>query len=58
MPKFATNAFFFQEKQGDYYVDAKYGEFRLSPNGEAILVALRGGDLRTLGPKISKEETP
>jgi uncharacterized membrane-anchored protein len=54
-PKFATNAFFFQEKQGDYYVDAKYGEFRLSPDGEAILVALRGGDLRPLGPKIGKE---
>ena len=50
-PKFATNAFFFQEKQGDYYRNARYGEFRVSPDGEAILVALRGADLQTLGPK-------
>jgi uncharacterized membrane-anchored protein len=50
-PKFATNAFFFQEKQGDYYRDAKYGEFRVAPDGAALLVALRGADLQTLGPK-------
>ncbi|MCM2266069.1 MAG: GDYXXLXY domain-containing protein [Desulfuromonadales bacterium] len=50
-PKFATNAFFFQEKQGRFYQEAKYGEFRVSPDGEAILVALRGTDLQTLGPK-------
>ena len=54
-PKFATNAFFFQEKQGDLFRDAKYGEFRLSPDGEAILVALRGSELQTLGPKESAE---
>ena len=53
--KFATNAFFFQEKQGEYYREAKYGEFRLSPDGEAILVALRGVDLQTLGPKTAVE---
>jgi uncharacterized membrane-anchored protein len=53
-PKFATNAFFFQEKQGDYYRDARYGEFRVSPDGEAILVALRGPELQTLGPKGSE----
>ena len=52
-PKFATNAFFFQEKQGDYYREATYGEFRVSPDGEAILVALRGKDLQTLGPKAA-----
>jgi len=53
-PKFATNAFFFQEKQGKYYQEAKYGEFRVSPDGEAILVALRGADLQTLGPKTAE----
>jgi len=52
-PKFATNAFFFQEKQGIFYQDAKFGEFRVSPDGEALLVALRGADLQTLGPKTS-----
>ena len=55
-PKFATNAFFFQENQGDCYREAKYGEFRLSSDGEAILVALRGADLQTLGPKSGEGE--
>jgi uncharacterized membrane-anchored protein len=50
-PKFAANAFFFQEKQGKLYPQAKYGEFRVAPDGEALLVALRGADLQALGPK-------
>lgn len=53
-PKFATNAFFFQEKQGSYYQNAKYGEFRLSSDGEAILVGMRGADLQILGPKTGE----
>ena len=48
-PKFASNAFFFQEKQGSFYQNAKFGEFRVSPDGEALLVALRDADLQTLG---------
>jgi uncharacterized membrane-anchored protein len=55
-PKFATNAFFFQEKQGDYYRDARFGEFRVSSDGEALLVALRGTDLQLLGPKTSGKQ--
>jgi uncharacterized membrane-anchored protein len=50
-PRFASNAFFFQEKQGNYYREARYGDFRVSSDGEAILVALRGADLQVLGPK-------
>lgn len=50
-PKFATNAFFFQERQGGVYREAKYGEFRVSPDGEAILVALRGAELQPLEPQ-------
>lgn len=57
-PKFATNAFFFQEKQGNYYQQARYGEFKVSPAGEAILVALRGADLQRLGPKTGDGEAP
>lgn len=53
-PKLVTNSFFFQEKQGDQYRDAKFGEFRLSNNGEAILVALRDAELNELGPKKPK----
>ena len=48
-PKFATNAFFFQEQHGQYYQAAKYGEFRIDAEGEALLVALRGADLQVLG---------
>ena len=54
-PKLATNAFFFQEKHGDCYREAKYGEFRSSPDGEVILVALRGVDLQKLGPKTTAD---
>ena len=49
-PKFATNAFFFQEGHAEYYNDARFGEFRVSSAGDAILTALRGGKLEVLGP--------
>mgnify|MGYP001582572719 CR=1 FL=1 len=55
-PKFASNAFFFQEKHGSYYQNAKYGEFKVSADGEALLVALRGADLQTLGPKAGETQ--
>jgi uncharacterized membrane-anchored protein len=53
-PKFASNAFFFQERQADLYSGAKYGEFRVAANGEALLVALRGADLQTLGSGVNR----
>ena len=53
-PKFATNAFFFQEKHGNLFREAKYGEFRLSADGEAILVALRDAELQPLGPPAAE----
>ena len=33
-----TNAFFFQEGQEERYRNARYGEFRVSEDGEALLV--------------------
>lgn len=48
-PKFATNAFFFQEGHADEYAKARYGEFRVAPNGDMILTAMRGADYKTLG---------
>lgn len=50
-PQFATNAFFFQERQGERYQNAKYGEFKVSADGRVMLTALRGPNLETLGPK-------
>jgi len=54
-PKFASNAFFFQEKQGHLYDGARYGEFRVAADGEALLVALRGAELQLLGPAQIKK---
>lgn len=50
-PKFATNAFFFQEGHAKYYERGRYGEFRVAADGEAILTALRDEHLAVLGPK-------
>jgi uncharacterized membrane-anchored protein len=49
-PLFATNAFFFQEGHASYYETARYGEFRVGPDGASLLVAMRGASLETLGP--------
>jgi uncharacterized membrane-anchored protein len=51
MVKFATNAFFFQEGHAEDYQGARYGEFRVSPDGEMILTNLRAADLTLLGNK-------
>ncbi|HZF18293.1 MAG TPA: GDYXXLXY domain-containing protein [Burkholderiales bacterium] len=46
--KFATNAFFFQEGTGRRYERARYGEFRVAPDGEVLLTGLRGKELEPL----------
>jgi uncharacterized membrane-anchored protein len=50
-PKFATNAFFFEEGRADAYNSAKYGEFRVGADGGMILTGLRDDRLRPLGSK-------
>jgi uncharacterized membrane-anchored protein len=47
--KFATNAFFFEEGKGQSYQAARYGEFRVSTDGEMLLINLRSADLAVLG---------
>jgi len=47
--RLATDSFFFEEGQGPAYARAAYGEFRLAPDGEAILTGLRGPRLEPLG---------
>jgi len=49
-PKFATNAFFFEEGTADAYARARFGEFRVSPSGDAILTRMRDEKLEVLGP--------
>ena len=50
-PKFATNAFFFQEGHAEHYAAARFGEFRVADNGECILTGLRDANLKQLGPQ-------
>ncbi|MCE0555866.1 GDYXXLXY domain-containing protein [Motilimonas sp. E26] len=46
--KLATNAFFFQEGQGERFEAAQYGEFRVNEQGELLLDALLDQDLQKL----------
>jgi len=48
-PKFATNAYFFQEGTSEQYVSARYGEFRVSDSGDMILTKLRDAQFVELG---------
>lgn len=48
--RFATNAYFFAEGQGKIYEAARYGEFRVSAEGEPRLVALLDADLKRIEP--------
>ena len=49
--KFATNAYFFEEGQAERYQNAKYGEFRVSKDGELLLTQLRDINLAVLTAK-------
>lgn len=46
--KLATNAYFFQEGQGEHYEAAKYGEFRVNQDGELLLDRLLSEELTPL----------
>jgi len=50
--KFATNAFFFQEGTGQLYARARYGEFRVAPDGEMLLTHLVDEKFERLGPAV------
>jgi len=53
--KFATNAFFFQEGTGGLYARARYGEFRVAPEGDLLLTHLRGENLeRIVAPRMQR----
>ncbi len=47
--KFATNAYFFEEGTGKTLQPAKYGKFRVSFDGELLLVTLHDENLKELG---------
>lgn len=39
--KFAGNSFFFQKGTAGRYMDARYAEFRVAPDGDLLLTGLR-----------------
>ncbi|HEX6707696.1 MAG TPA: GDYXXLXY domain-containing protein [Albitalea sp.] len=43
-----TDAWFFREGESDRWSRARYGEFRVDEHGRALLVGLRGADLKSL----------
>lgn len=46
-----SDAFFFEEGTSRLYESARYGEFRVAENGDALLTALRDANLVRLGPR-------
>ena len=42
------DAFFFQEGTAKRYAAARYGAFRVAPDGELLLTGVRGKDLEPL----------
>lgn len=45
---FVTDAWYFREGQAERWSKARYGEFRVQPDGKALLVGLRGPNLEKL----------
>lgn len=49
--RIGAESFFFQEGHGPAYAKAKYGELKVSPDGECLLVGLRDADLKPIKPE-------
>lgn len=52
--KLVTNAWFFEEGQGDAFAAARFGEFRVADSGEALLARLRDRTLVPIEPRAVK----
>jgi uncharacterized membrane-anchored protein len=51
-----AETFFIQEDLVDIFKKAAYGELRVAPSGESVLVGLRDRDLKVLGSGAAREE--
>lgn len=47
--RLVSDAWFFEEGQAAVYAPARYGEFRVAADGEALLAGLRDGNYQPLG---------
>ena len=52
--KLASNAWFFEEGQAAPLASARFGEFRVADDGEALLAGMRDAALQTIDPAISR----
>ncbi len=48
--RIGTDSFFFQEGHAAHYANARFGELKVAPTGESILVGLRNADFTPAGP--------
>lgn len=48
--RFGAESFFFQEGHAGHYQPARYGELRVAPSGDCVLVGLAEENLKPLGP--------
>lgn len=47
--RIGSDAYFFQEGTGGQYNKARFGEYRTSPGGDSVLIALRDEQLQRIG---------
>ncbi len=50
--KLGAESFFFQEGHAKYYNNARYGDLRVVPSGESVLVGLRDAQRNPLKPPV------
>lgn len=48
-----AESFFFQEGHAKYYEKARYGELKVTPSGQSILVGLRDEKFRPIHPNLN-----
>jgi uncharacterized membrane-anchored protein len=48
--RIVTNAYFFEERQAERFMAARYGELRVLPSGEALLTGMRDQTLQPIRP--------
>lgn len=55
--RLGAESFFFQEGQAQYYGQARYGELRVTPTGESLLVGLRDKAFKPLNDPMARTST-
>ena len=56
--KVVSDAYFFQEGHGGPYAAARYGQFRVAPDGQALLIGLQDEQLKRIQPSDAALKSP